>query len=85
MNNQSEANKFFEKERYVNKIREQAETSPNKNAIKFKGQLKLSLRNRQNLPLFSSKEMAQEYFHWGGRQQKSWKLSEDERTFPKKD
>ena len=50
-NNHSETNIFFEKERHVNKIREQAETSPNKNAIKFKRQVKLPLRKCQNLPL----------------------------------
>ena len=38
LNNQSEANRTFEKKRHVNKINEQAETSPNNNAIKFKPQ-----------------------------------------------
>ena len=35
-NNQSETNRTFEKKRHVNKTNEQAETSPNKTAIKFK-------------------------------------------------
>ena len=35
-NNQSETKRTFEKKRHVNKINEQAETSPNKTAIKFK-------------------------------------------------
>ena len=39
-NNQSEANRIFEKKRYMNKINEQAETSPNKIAIKFKRRAK---------------------------------------------
>ena len=37
-NNQSETNRTFEKKRHVNKTNEQAETSPNKTAIKFKRQ-----------------------------------------------
>ena len=85
MNNQSEANKFFEKKRYVNKIREQAETSPNKNGIKFKGQLKLSLPQSSKFTIILIQRNGPRIFSLGGRQQKSWKLSEDERTFPKKD
>ena len=41
----------------MNKINEQSETSPNNNAIKFKRQENLPLRNCQNLPLSSSEEM----------------------------
>ena len=83
-NNQSETNRKFEKERHVNKVNEQAETSPNKIAIKFKRQEKLPLRNCQNLPWSSSEEMDREYFHWG-RQQKAWKSSEDERKVRKQE
>ena len=63
--NQSEANKTFEKKRHVNKINEQAETSPNNNAIKFKPQKELPLRNLQTLQTSSAEEMDREYFHWG--------------------
>ena len=77
--NQSETKRIFEKKkRHVIKLNEQAETSPNKNTIKFKPQVNLPLRNCQNLPLSSSEAMNREYFT-GGRQQKSWKLSEEER------
>ena len=79
-NNQSETNRIFEKNRQVNKINEQAETSPNNNAIKFKRQEKLPLPNCQNLSLLSSEEMDRIYFHWGATTGiMRWKLSEDER------
>ena len=65
LNNQSEANRTFEKKRHVNKINEQAETSPNKNAIKFKPQKELPLRNLQTLQTSSAEEMDRDYFHWG--------------------
>ena len=65
LNNQSETNRTFEKKRHVNKINEQAETSPNKTAIKFKRHTKPSLQNYQELPLPTSEEMDREYFHWG--------------------
>ena len=54
----------MENNRDVNKIREQAETNPNSNLIKFKRQKTLQLRNQQNLPLPSfEEEMDREYFH----------------------
>ena len=65
LNNQSEANRTFEKKRHVNKINEQAETSPNNNAIKFKPQKELPLRNLQTLQTSSAEEMDRDYFHWG--------------------
>ena len=51
----------------MNKINEQAETSPNKTAIKFKRhrRSKLPVQNHQELPLLTSEEMDREYFHWG--------------------
>ena len=44
-NNQSEMIRIFEKNRHVNETNEQAETSPNTNAIMFKRQEELPLRN----------------------------------------
>ena len=64
LNNQSEANRTFEKKRHVNKINEQAETSPNNNAIKFKPQNELPIRNLQTLQTSSAEEMDRDYFHW---------------------
>ena len=64
-NNQSETNRTFEKKRHVNKTNEQAETSPNKTAIKFKRHAKLPILNCKELPLSTSEEMDREYFHWG--------------------
>ena len=51
LNNQSETSKTFEKTRDMNKINEQAETSPSSNSIKFKSEEPLQIRNRQQLPL----------------------------------
>ena len=65
LNNQSEANRTFEKKRHINKRNEQEETSPNNIAIKFKPQKELPLRNLQTLQTSSAEEMDQEYFHWG--------------------
>ena len=65
LNNQSEAKRTFEKKRHVNKINEQAETSPNNNVIKFKPQKELPLRNLQILQTSSAEEMDRDYFHWG--------------------
>ena len=65
LNDQSEANRTFEKKRHVKKINEQAETSPNDNAIKFKPQKELPLRNFQTLQTSSAEEMDRDYFHWG--------------------
>ena len=65
LNNQSEANRIFEKKRHVNKTNEQAETSPNKNAKKFKPQKELPLPNLQTLQTSSAEEMDRDYFHWG--------------------
>ena len=65
LNNQSKANRTFEKKRHVNQINEQAETSPNNNAIKFKPQKELPLRNLQTLQTSSAEEMDRDYFHWG--------------------
>ena len=65
LNNQSEAKRTFEKKRHVNKINEQAETSPKNNAIKFKPQKELPLRNFQTLQTSSAEEMDRYYFHWG--------------------
>ena len=64
LNNQSEANRTFEKKRHVDKINEQAETSPNNNAIKFNSQTKLPLRNLQTLQTSSAEEMDRDNFHW---------------------
>ena len=44
-NSQSETNRTSEKNRHVNKINERTETSPNSDAIKFKRQETLPLRN----------------------------------------
>ena len=63
--NQSETNRTFEKKRHVNKKNEQAETSQNKTAIKFKRHTKLPVQNYQELPLPTSEEMDRECFHWG--------------------
>ena len=49
----------------MNKINEQAETSPNKTAIKFKRHTKLPVQNHQEIPLPTSEEIDREYFHWG--------------------
>ena len=49
----------------MNKINEQAETSPNKTAIKFKRHTKLPVQKYQELPLPTSEETDREYFHWG--------------------
>ena len=49
----------------MNKINEQAETSPNNNAIKFKLQIELPLRKFQTLQTSSAEEMDRDYFHWG--------------------
>ena len=66
LNNQSEANRTFEKKRHVNKLNEQAETSPNNNAIKFKPQKEeLPIRNFQTLQTPPAEEMDRDYFHWG--------------------
>ena len=65
LNNQSETNRTFETKRRVNKINEQAETSPNKTAIKFKRHTKLPVQKYQELPLPTSEEMDRECFHWG--------------------
>ena len=65
LNNQSETNRTFEKKRHVNKINEQAETSPNKTAIKFKRHTKLPVQNYPELPLPTSEVMDREHFHWG--------------------
>ena len=64
-NNQSETNRAIEKKRHVNKTNEQAETSPNKTAIKFKRHATLPVLNCKELPLSTSEEMDREYFHWG--------------------
>ena len=64
LNNQSETNSTFKKKRHVNKINKQAETSPNKTAIKFKRHTKLPVQKYQELPLPTSEEMDREYFHW---------------------
>ena len=58
-------NRIFEKNRHVNKTNEQAETSLNNNAIKFKRQEELPLCNCKNLPLLSSEEMDRDLFHCG--------------------
>ena len=47
----------------MNKVNEQAETSPNKTAIKFKRHTKLPVQKYQDLPLPTSEEMDREYFH----------------------
>ena len=65
VNNQSEANRTFEQKRHVNKINEQAKTSPNNNEIKFKPQIELPLRKFQTLQTSSAEEMDRDYFHWG--------------------
>ena len=65
LNNQSAANKTFEKKRHVNKMNEQAETSPNNNAIKFKLRKELPLRHLQTSQTSSAEEMDRDYFHWG--------------------
>ena len=49
----------------MNKINEQAETSPNNNAIKFKPLKELPLRNLQTLQTSSAEEMDRDFFHWG--------------------
>ena len=49
----------------MNKINEQAETSPNKTAIKFKRHTKLPVQNHQELLLPTSEEIDREYFHCG--------------------
>ena len=63
--NQSAANRTFEKKRHVNKMNEQAETSPNNNAIKFKLRKELPLRHLQTSQTSSAEEMDRDYFHWG--------------------
>ena len=72
LNFQSEASRTFEKKRHVNKINEQAETSPNNNAIKFKPQKELPLRNLQTLQYRQPKKWTEIIFT-GERQLKSWK------------
>ena len=65
-NSQSKTNKTFEKNRHVNKINEGTETSPNSDAIKFKRQETLPLRNHPKLSSSSiEEEMDRDYFHWG--------------------
>ena len=65
-NSQSETNKTFEKNRHVNKINEQTETSPNSDVINFKRQKTLPLRNHPKLSSSSIEEdMDRDYFHWG--------------------
>ena len=65
LSNQSETSRTFGEKRHVNKRNEQAETSPNKTAIKFKHHKKLPVQKYQELPLPTSEEMDREYFHWG--------------------
>ena len=60
LNNKSETNRTFEKKRNVNKINEQAETSPDKTAIKFERHTKLPVQNYQEIPLPTSEEMDRE-------------------------
>ena len=65
-NSQSETNRTFEKNRHVNKINERTETRPNSDAIKFKRQETLPLRNHPKLSTSSiEEEMDRDYFHWG--------------------
>ena len=65
-NSQSETNRTFEKNRHVNKINERTETSPNNDAINFKRQETLPLRNHPKLSTSSiEEEMDRDFFHWG--------------------
>ena len=65
LNIQSETNRTFEKNRHVNKINEQTETSLNSDAIKFKRQETLPLHNHSKVSTASIEEMDREYFLWG--------------------
>ena len=50
----------------MNKINERTETSPNSDAIKFKRQEALPLRNHPKLSTSSiEEEKDRDYFHWG--------------------
>ena len=65
-NSQPETNSTFEKNRHVNKTNERTETSPNSDAIKFKRQETLPLRNHPKVSISSIEEvMDRYYFHWG--------------------
>ena len=65
-NSLSETNRTFAKNRHVKKINERTETSPNSDAIKFKRQEGLPLRNHPKLSTSSTEEeMNRDYFHWG--------------------
>ena len=82
-NSQSETNRTLEKNRHVNKINERTETSPNSDAIKFKRQQTLPLRNHPILSKSSiEEEMDRDCFHWG-EQLKSCKLSKGEKRVRK--